>query len=103
MLQLTCPRQRPDVETHLLPDGTCLLFDPVGNEGYVLNAAGALVWDYCDGTLAGAEIAQELVALLPEHPEVLEETERILKDLAERGLVLAVEVAAPPRDGQDLP
>ena len=103
VVQLTYTRRRPDVETHVLPDGTCLLFDPVGNEGYVLNAAGALVWDYCDGMLTGAEIAQELVALLPEHPEVREETERILQDLAERGLVLSVEVAAAPRDGQDLP
>jgi hypothetical protein len=86
----------------VLPDGTCLLFDPLGNEGYVLNAAGALVWDYCDGTLTAAEIAQELAALLPEHPEVREETDRILQDLAERGLLSAPEAAAAPTDGKDL-
>jgi hypothetical protein len=102
MLQLARPRQRPDIETHLLPDGTCLLFDPVGNEGYVLNTAGALVWDYCDGTLTGAEITQELADLLPQHPEVREETERILRDLTERGLVLSIEVAADPSKGQAL-
>ncbi len=101
MLQLTRPRQRPDVETHLLPDGTCLLFDPVGNEGYVLNTAGALVWDYCDGKLTGAEIAQELATLLPQHPEVRAETERALQDLTERGL-LSISDAAAPTDGKDL-
>jgi hypothetical protein len=101
VVQLNYPRQRPDVETHLLPDGTCLLFDPAGNEGYVLNTAGALVWDYCDGTLTGAEIAQELVALLSEHPEVRAETEQILQDLAERGLLLITDAGS--KDGQELP
>jgi hypothetical protein len=102
-VQLNYPRRRADVETHVLPDGTCLLFDPQGNEGYVLNAAGALVWDYCDGTLTCAAIAQELAALLPQHPEVRAETERALQDLAERGLLSTPDASAAPTDGKDLP
>lgn len=82
------PQRRPDVETHLLPDGTCLLFDPQVGEGFTLNVAGALVWDYCDGQLTGDEIARELAGLLPEHPDVAEDTERLLTDLTERGLLL---------------
>jgi hypothetical protein len=83
------PRRRPDVETHVLPDGTCLLFDPRGEEGHTLNAAGALVWDYCDGERTAAEIAQELVSLLPDHPQAREETAALLADMAGRGLLLS--------------
>lgn len=87
----THPRRRPDVETHLLPDGTCLLFDPQGGEGFTLNVAGALVWDYCDGTLTSAEIVRELAGLLPAHPDVPEDTKRLLAELAGRGLLLAAD------------
>lgn len=87
------PRRRPDVETHVLPDGTCLLFDPHGEEGHTLNAAGALVWDYCDGERTAAEIAQELVALLPDHPHAREETAALLAEMAERGLLIAPNTA----------
>jgi hypothetical protein len=82
------PRRRPDVETHVLPDGTCLLFDPRGEEGHTLNAAGALVWDYCDGERSGAETAQELATLLPDHPQAREETAELLAEMAGRGLLV---------------
>jgi hypothetical protein len=98
---MTYPRQRPNVETHLLPDGTCLLFDPEDSDGCVLNTAGALVWDYCDGTLTSAQIADELAALLPDHPAVREETEQVLQDLVERGLVIPSADAASPADVAD--
>lgn len=93
------PVRRPDVETHLLPDGTCLLFDPERDEGHTLNAAGALVWDYCDGALTAGEIAQELCDLLPQHPEVREDTSLLLTQLAEHGLLLSAE-DVPLRQGE---
>jgi hypothetical protein len=96
MFEHTYPRRRPDVETHLLPDGSCLLFDPEQAEGHTLNLAGALVWDYCDGTLTGAEIVQELDALLPQQADVHQDTTRLLAQLAERGLLL------PPMEARDL-
>jgi hypothetical protein len=90
------PTRRPNVETHLLPDGTCLLFDPERDEGHTLNVAGALVWDYCDGTLSALQIAQELADLLPQHPEVREETSLLLTQLAAYGLLLP-RTDDPPR------
>lgn len=77
--------QRADIETHIMPDGTCLLFDAVANEGRALNAAGALTWDYCDGTLSAEEIADELAALLPNEPQVRADTLALLAELAQLG------------------
>lgn len=81
-------RARPDVEMHVLPDGSALLFDPVESEGHVLNQLGALAWDYCDGALSREEIASEIADLIPAveraHDAVLE----VLDGFAERGLLL---------------
>lgn len=59
----THPVRRPDLETHILPDGSCLIYDPASNQGRALNAGGSLVWDYCDGELDAATIANEVAAL----------------------------------------
>ena len=83
------PTRRPDVETHILPDGTSLLFDPVTNMGHVLNTAGSLVWDYCDGTLTGEQIADELASLQPDDPEMRAVTHELLDTLDRTGLLLA--------------
>ena len=72
------PIQRADVETHIMPDGTCLLYDPVSNEGRALNPAGALVWDYCDGALSAGGIADELAALLPSETQTRTDTLALL-------------------------
>lgn len=74
---------------HVLPDGTCLLFDERSDEGHTLNASGALVWDYCDGERTADEIAQELADLLPQEPQVRADTMRLLEEFAERGLLLS--------------
>lgn len=95
------PQQRPDVETHLLPDGTCLLFDPRCDEGYALNTAGALVWEYCDGTLTGEDIEHELASLLPQHPHVREETRQLLTELTERGLLLPSDARPAQQPGEN--
>ena len=63
------PLRRAEVETYLLPDGSCVLFDPRLGEGFTLNAAGALVWEYCDAALSSDEIAREVAALLPNEPQ----------------------------------
>jgi hypothetical protein len=84
---------RADIETHIMPDGTCLLFDPVSNDGRALNAAGALVWDYCDGTLSVGEIANELATLLPGEPQVRGDALALLEDLAQSGYLAPSEGA----------
>jgi hypothetical protein len=84
------PRRRPDVETHVLPDGTCLLFDPLALQGHALSAVGALVWDYCDGTVSRAEITNEVGSLLPEVPQLRDEVLQLLDRFASDGLLVAV-------------
>jgi hypothetical protein len=82
------PRARPDVETHIFPDASALLFDPVENEGHVLKPLGALTWDYCDGALSCKEIAGEIAALVPAFSGLDEEVFRLLDEFSERGLLL---------------
>lgn len=89
MSQTTYLRQHPQAEAHFLPDGTCLLFDPITNQGYTLNIAGALVWEYCDGALTDSQITQELVDLLPQYPDVRTETEQLLQELVDRGMLIS--------------
>ncbi|HEU4784277.1 MAG TPA: PqqD family protein [Ktedonobacterales bacterium] len=93
MVESVYPFQRADIETHIMPDGTCLLFDVVGNEGRALNAAGALTWDYCDGTLSAGEIADELAALLPNGPQIRADTLALLAELAQSGYLVTSERA----------
>jgi hypothetical protein len=80
-------RRRSDVETHVLPDGSCLLFDLATEKSYTLNAAGALVWEYCDGELSGAEVAQEMVDLVPQEADMERVTEELLSELTGLGLL----------------
>ncbi|MGO8947348.1 MAG: PqqD family protein [Ktedonobacterales bacterium] len=96
MVETARPCQRADIETHIMPDGTCLLFDPVANEGRALNAAGALVWDYCDGTLSTDEIAAELAALLPDEPHMHAETLALLQELERMGYLVASQHTTDP-------
>ena len=42
---LAMPKARKTVETYVVPDGTCFLFDPVNDAGFTLDQIGALVWD----------------------------------------------------------
>ncbi|HEV2237156.1 MAG TPA: PqqD family peptide modification chaperone, partial [Ktedonobacterales bacterium] len=77
-----------DVETHVLPDGSCLLYDPVARQGHVLDATGALAWDYCDGTLGAEAIADEIAALMPQVAALRDEVLGLLSDFAARGLLL---------------
>lgn len=83
------PKTRPDVETHILPDGSSLLFDPLTCEGHALDIVGALVWDYCDGTLTTDEIAGAIAELVPQDGRLCEEVMRFLGQFARRGLLLS--------------
>jgi hypothetical protein len=86
------PFRRPDIETHVLPDGTSLLFDPATDTGHMLNALGSLVWDYCDGALSADDITDEVAGLLPDASHLPGEVQRLLADFAAAGLL----APAPP-------
>jgi coenzyme PQQ synthesis protein D (PqqD) len=81
------PLRRADVETYLMPDGSCVLFDPRLGEGFTLNAAGALVWDYCDGALSTDESAREVASLLPNEPQAYTDGLAVMSQLRELGLL----------------
>ncbi|HEX8732318.1 MAG TPA: PqqD family protein [Ktedonobacterales bacterium] len=80
-------RRRDDVESEILADGSCLLFDPRSNNGYALNAAGALIWDYCDGALSAGAIADELAHLLPDAPDMRTQALAMIATLSQLGLL----------------
>lgn len=81
------PVRRGDVETYLMPDGSCVLFDPSLGEGFTLNAAGALVWEYCDAALSTDEIAREVASLLPNEPNAYTDGLAVVSQLLESGLL----------------
>lgn len=94
MFEATHLRQQAAIETHILPDGSCLLFDPATDKGYALNVAGALVWDYCDGEMTGAEVTQEMTDLLPQYADIGTVTQELLSELLELGLLAPVAEAS---------
>jgi hypothetical protein len=81
------PLRRADVETYLMPDGSCVLFDPRQGECLTLNAAGALVWEYCDAALSTDEIAREVASLLPNEPQAYTDGLAVMSQLRELGLL----------------
>ena len=81
------PLRRADVETYLMPDGSCVLFDPRLGEGFTLNAAGALVWEYCDAALSTEESAREVASLLPNEPHAYTDELAVMSQLLELDLL----------------
>ena len=43
------PRRRDAIETHLMPDGSALLYDPTTNKAHALDPIGSFIWEFCDG------------------------------------------------------
>ena len=81
------PKARQTVETYIVPDGTCFLFDPVSDASYTLDQVGALVWDYCDGQTPPDEIIREIAALLPDNAGIPSRVAGLLREFAEEGLL----------------
>jgi coenzyme PQQ synthesis protein D (PqqD) len=81
------PKARHDVETYIVPDGTCFLYDPSSDESYTLDQVGALVWDFCDGHTSAGDIVHEIAALLPDDTGISTRVTRLLAELGEEGLL----------------
>jgi hypothetical protein len=88
------PHARPDVEAHVMPDGTTLLFDPISEEGHVLDVLGSLVWDYCDGKMTSDAIIADIEALGPQFGEARAAVLALLHEFAERTLLVSCDPAA---------
>lgn len=76
------PMRRENIETHLMPDGSALLYDPATGKGHVLNVTGSFIWEYCDGTMTPDQIAAELAGLLPQEVDFHAEALHMIADLA---------------------
>lgn len=80
------PRRRENIETHLMPDGSALLYDPALGRSHVLNVIGSFIWEYCDGSLTSEQIAEELATLLPQQPGIHTEALQTIAELEAQGL-----------------
>lgn len=81
------PKARAGVETYIVPDGSCFLYDPASDATYTLDQLGALVWDYCDGRTPADQIIQEVAALLPDDAGLPARVRRALAEFAGAGLL----------------
>jgi hypothetical protein len=81
------PVRRADIETHVLPDGTSLLYDPTTELGLPLDVLSSLIWDYCDGALSDDEIAGEVAALLPEIADVAAHVLSVIEGFEHQGIL----------------
>ncbi len=95
------PKARSGVETYIVPDGSCFLFDPASDASYTLDQLGALVWDYCDGLTPVDRIIREIKELLPANAEAPSRVALLLTQLAEEGLLEPASDAPEARSGDD--
>jgi hypothetical protein len=92
--------RREDVEMHLMPDGSALLYDPDRNAGYALAPLGALVWDMCDGTYTTQTLLAELEQDLVQVQGIRKDADRCLSEFARLGLLTAApDVASTHAEG----
>jgi hypothetical protein len=92
--------RREDVEMHLMPDGSALLYDPDRNAGYALSPLGSLVWDMCDGTYTAEMLLAELEHDLAQVQGIRENAGHCLSEFARLGLLTAApDAPGTPTDG----
>ena len=87
------PKARAGVETYIVPDGTCFLYDPTTDASYVLDQVGALVWDFCDGKTLVTTMIAEVSELAPTDDGVAARVTGLVADFASEGLLDTAEVA----------
>lgn len=85
------PVRRAEIEMEVMPDGSALLYDPADDQGHVLTAMDALVWDMCDGTLTIEAIIADLTTLLPNTTNTSQVVHDLLGAFAELRLLATPE------------
>jgi coenzyme PQQ synthesis protein D (PqqD) len=88
------PKARSGIETYIVPDGTCFLYNPASDASYVLDQVGALVWDFCDGNSSVSAIISELTALAPGDDGMAARVTTLLTEFASEGLLDAARAGA---------
>ena len=81
------PKDRLGVESYIVPDGSCFLFDPASDASYTLDQLGALVWDFCDGRTTVDRIIHEITELLPNDADAPSRARLLLTEFAKEGLL----------------
>jgi hypothetical protein len=82
------PRCVPDVVIQRIDDDL-VLFNPLGNRVYLLNASGGAILALCDGTLTEVEIARELAAFYGlGYQRALAEVRVFIADLDAAGVLI---------------
>lgn len=81
------PQRNADVKTTPLPDGCIVLFTTKTDWAQILNPAGAIVWEFCDGEHTVPEIASEVCTLLGvvQESNVVSDVEALVKELVDSG------------------
>lgn len=92
------PKARSGIETYIVPDGTCFLYDPASDASYVLDQVGALVWDFCDGRSTVSGIITELSSLAPGDEGMAARVASLLTEFATEGLLELAQVGPGGRD-----
>jgi hypothetical protein len=88
MSALTAPRQRSDIVTEHLPDGSAVLFDQGKTTAYPISASAAMLWDACDGTEPVTALVDRLVAVYDVPAELAaRDVAMLLRDLEAKGLL----------------
>jgi hypothetical protein len=81
------PKKREDLLLKEVEE-ELILYDPRSGESFLLNGTAAVVFQLCDGQTPVSSIAREIVSVLSAPSEtVLADVQRVVKELAEKGLV----------------
>ncbi|HEX9037169.1 MAG TPA: PqqD family protein [Ktedonobacterales bacterium] len=86
---LAGPKSRQGVETYIVPDGTCFIYDPLHDTSYALDQLGALVWDYCDGRTPVDRMIAEVSDLIPGAESLAARVTGLLAEFAQEDLLEA--------------
>jgi hypothetical protein len=88
--QLFVPSKVKELKATVLPDGRWLLYHQNQRSAFTLNAAAGILWELCDGQTPVDELIVHLKDFYPStSPKRLaQETETMLTDFLERGLVV---------------
>jgi hypothetical protein len=82
------PRQRPDVLSEYLADGSAVVYDPQTGLAHPLTSTAAIVWEQCDGTHTAAEMVEALASVFDAPAAVIErDVQALLGQLSEVGLL----------------
>ena len=81
------PKKREDLLVRDVEE-ELLIYDPRSGDTSLLNGTAAAIFDMCDGYTPVSVMTEEVLAVLPADPEtVRDDVQRIIRDLAEKGLI----------------